>query len=131
MSEDQLSPEARAVRSKLAVLNTVLFTIIGALLLIHFFFLLFIVPKFQVMFFEMDVGELPLPTTVVFLLSNALKSFCFIVIPSFIAGAIALRKMMSTRILVIVLSVLLLGLGFYALSMFMPIVSMQENHMRK
>ena len=120
MSGDQPSPEARIVRSKSTTLNTVLFTLVGMMLLIHFFVLLFIVPKFQEMFIEMGVGERDMPLPV--LLSNVLKKCWFIVIPAFIAGGFALRKRMSTRDLVVLMSVMLMGLLFYLTVLFTVII---------
>ena len=44
------------------------------------FIMIFIIPKFQEMFVEMDVGELPGPTLVLLAISSAMKNYWYILI---------------------------------------------------
>ena len=130
MSKDQLpspsaQPDHRAIQPTHKSQEAFWVVIAILFLFLHCFVLIFIAPKVQEMFISMDIGEVSLPMSVVFFLSNALKRCWFIIIPAFIAGGFALRKNKPTR--VCVLCMLILGMFFYLIALFYPLIGNMDK----
>jgi type IV pilus assembly protein PilC len=82
----------RKVQSAMVYPAVVLTVALGATA----FMLIFIIPTFAKMFADFG-GELPLPTKIVLMLSNALQNFWWVGVLGLVGGAIALQRYYATE----------------------------------
>jgi hypothetical protein len=99
--------------------------------------LVFLVPKFEQMFKEMDLGELPRVTIILLALANTLRNYWYLAIPAvcglasvfftvfFTWGCQTRRRMWSFVALVVVAGGMLVTLAAFGL--FMPMVDIMEK----
>ncbi len=118
----------REVNRRLSSLTWFLCAIPLLLGSVHFFILIFVIPKFKEMFEEMDVGALPRPTLLVIAISQLLSQYWYFVIPAyliFVAAVYSARDRLA--LLTGLIFLFLAGFGFYAISLFMPLVKIMDK----
>src|SRR5260370_649968 len=93
MTSEEMEAEINArVEQRLAAIHWPLTGVLIIAGFVHFYVLVFIIPKFKVLFDEMDIGELPRPTIFVVAVSSMTVHYWYLVIPACIGVLIAVHR---------------------------------------
>lgn len=94
--------------------------------------MVYIVPKFEQMFKEMEIGELPLPTRIVMAAGNVAIQFWYL-LPGFLFVAVWMSKGLAkdrSKAFAWNMSLLLLlgvAVAFVGVALFMPMITIMEK----